>query len=120
MIPLRDNVPTRSSPVVTWALIFISVWVFFHELVLGPELEAFIQTRGFVPARHFLMAELDPSSWLGRYVPLVTSMFLHGRWMHLIGKARGSGVPLRAAGRGDPRRPRGAGGLPHPLRRDPP
>ena len=49
MIPLRDSVPARSWPVVTWVLIGVNVWVFLYELLLGPGLEAFVRTWGFVP-----------------------------------------------------------------------
>jgi rhomboid family protein len=85
MIPIGDSVPTRSWPVVTWALMGINVWVFLNEALLGPELEDFIQTWGFIPARYFLLAELDPSDWSGRFLPLLTSMFLHGGWAHMVG-----------------------------------
>jgi membrane associated rhomboid family serine protease len=83
MIPIGDSVTIRSWPVVTWGLIGINVWVFFHELALGPELEAFMQTWGFIPARYFFLA--DTTDWVERYVPLFSSMFLHGGWAHLIG-----------------------------------
>jgi membrane associated rhomboid family serine protease len=71
--------------VVSWALIALNVWVFLYELALGPELEAFVQRWGFIPARYFLASEVDPSDWVTRYAPLLTSMFLHGGGMHLIG-----------------------------------
>jgi membrane associated rhomboid family serine protease len=53
----------------------------------GPrvDLEAFIQVWGFVPARYFLLAATAPGEWADRYVPLFSSMFLHGGWAHLIG-----------------------------------
>src|SRR5438132_3887368 len=85
MIPLRDSVPVRSWPLVTWALIGANVWVFLYEVLLGPDLEPFLRTWGFVPARYFTLAEVDPADWTGRYLPLLTSMFLHGGWAHLIG-----------------------------------
>jgi membrane associated rhomboid family serine protease len=85
MIPVRDSEPALSRPWVTYTLIVLNVWVFLYEILLGPELEAFVRTWGFIPARYFLMAELYPEAWLPRYLPLVTSMFLHGGWAHLIG-----------------------------------
>jgi membrane associated rhomboid family serine protease len=85
VIPLRDSVPNRSQPVVAWALIAVNVYVFLYELSLGPGLDSFIRTWGFVPARFFLLTGTDPADWLGRFLPLVTSMFLHGGWTHLIG-----------------------------------
>jgi len=85
MIPIGDSVPTRSWPLVTWTLMAINVWVFINEVLLGPGLEDFIQTWGFIPARYFYLADLDPSDWSGRFLPLLTSMFLHGGVAHLIG-----------------------------------
>ncbi len=85
MIPLRDSVPARSQPVVTWALIGVNVWVFLYELSLGPVLDGFIRTWGFVAARYFHLAETASADWVGRCLPLVTSMFLHGGWGHLLG-----------------------------------
>jgi membrane associated rhomboid family serine protease len=85
VIPLGDSVPNRGWPVVTWGLIAVNVWVFFYELTLGADLEAFIQTWGFVPASYFALAETAPGEWAARYVPIFSSMFLHGGWAHLIG-----------------------------------
>src|SRR5256885_5750739 len=50
-------------------LIGVNAWVFLNELLLGPELEAFVRTWGFVPARYFMLAELEPSNWIGQYLP---------------------------------------------------
>ena len=85
MIPLRDSVPAQRWPVVTWMLVGVNVWMFLYEVLLGPELETFIRTWGFVPARYFWLAEAAPGDWAGRFTPILTSMFLHGGWMHLIG-----------------------------------
>jgi membrane associated rhomboid family serine protease len=85
MIPIGDSVPIRCWPVVTWGLIAINALVFFHELSLGPALEPFLRTWGFVPADYFLLGQTAPEAWVERYVPLVSSMFLHGGWAHLIG-----------------------------------
>jgi len=84
VIPLRDSIPSRTWPVVTYLLIGLNVWVFLYEVALGPDLEAFIHTWGFVPADYFALARV-PDAGAERYLPLVTSMFLHGGWMHLIG-----------------------------------
>lgn len=85
MIPLRDSVPVRSWPIITWVLIGMNVWAFLNELMLGPALEPFIRTWGFVPARYFALAEVNPDDWVGRFMPIFTSMFLHGGWLHLLG-----------------------------------
>ncbi len=79
MIPLRDNIPSRRLPVVTFALIGLNVLVFLFEFFIGPaRLEKLIWIFGLVPARLFHGGDLI--AWL---TPL-TSMFLHGGWWHLI------------------------------------
>ena len=73
MIPIRDTIPSRTAPVVTWALIAINTLIFLFELSLPPDaLQAFFFRFGLVPAA------FTPAS-------LFTSMFLHGGWMHIIG-----------------------------------
>ncbi|HOQ47136.1 MAG TPA: rhomboid family intramembrane serine protease [Bryobacteraceae bacterium] len=73
MIPLRDTQRSSSAPVITTLLIAVNVAVFFYEI----SLDAFsrnhlIAAFGVIPDR------LDPTT-------LLTSMFLHGGWFHLIG-----------------------------------
>lgn len=75
MIPLRDRNPTRSTPLVTYLLIAINVAVFAFQLSLSPHGEtAFVSRFGLVP----LMLEHR------HYITLLSSMFLHGGWLHLI------------------------------------
>ncbi len=83
MIPLRDNIPSKTAPVVTVALIAVNVLVFLHEQALGPYLEKFVFAYGLVPRRLVFWPgdPLDPA----RYLPLITSMFWHGGWLHLLG-----------------------------------
>ena len=79
MIPLRDNLPTRRAPVVTWALVVINVLAFLYERAeIAGGYRAFVSDWGFVPAR-FLA---DP---VADAVTIATSMFLHGGWLHLGG-----------------------------------
>ena len=73
MIPLRDVIPSRTTPFVTVAIIAANVLAFLYESGLdGPSLDRFLATFGMVPAAF---------SW----ADVVTSMFLHGGWMHLGG-----------------------------------
>src|SRR5262249_31799540 len=84
MIPFRDNIPSRSFPVINIALIVTNVLVFVYELSLGRHLEAFITQYGVVPAAVFEWSHSDlPFASVG--LPFLTSMFLHGGWLHLIG-----------------------------------
>jgi membrane associated rhomboid family serine protease len=73
MIPLRDTQRSSSTPVVTVLLIVANCWVFLYELSLGPHARNhFVMVYGLAPDRMVLRS-------------LVTCMFLHGGWMHLIG-----------------------------------
>jgi membrane associated rhomboid family serine protease len=87
MIPIRDTIPSKNMPVVTWALILTNVLVFFVELTMPPPvLEAFFYYFGIVPARY---SHPEWAVWVGLpvddYWPFLTSMFLHGGWLHIIG-----------------------------------
>jgi membrane associated rhomboid family serine protease len=73
MIPLRALLYRNSTPVMTLLIIAVNVLCFFFELSLAPyQREGFIEQYGLVPDA------LHPSA-------LITSMFLHGGWLHLIG-----------------------------------
>jgi membrane associated rhomboid family serine protease len=73
MIPLRDVIPSRTTPYITVTLIVLNALAWFYELAVPEDLlPVFLQTYGVVPA-YF------------RAPTLVTSMFLHGSWSHVIG-----------------------------------
>ena len=73
MIPLRDVIPSRTTPYITITIIVLNAPAWFLELSLPRDvLPLFLQVYGVVPAR--LQAPT-----------LLTSMFLHGSWMHVIG-----------------------------------
>ena len=73
MIPLRDSQPSYSTPYVTIGLIVVNVLVFLYTVALDPfSRNQFIMEYGMIPAH---------LQWLD----LLTSMFLHGGWLHLIG-----------------------------------
>jgi membrane associated rhomboid family serine protease len=85
MIPLHDDNPTRDFPVVTVALIVLCSAVFLWQLG-QPQGDLAVLRYGVIPAVLLgpaaLAPELEP---LPSALTLVTSMFLHGGWMHLIG-----------------------------------
>ncbi|MGH9779564.1 MAG: rhomboid family intramembrane serine protease [Candidatus Acidiferrales bacterium] len=86
MIPLRDANPRGGVPIVALALIALNCLVFFYELTLPPAgLEQLVFTFGMVPAK-LTAFPTDPGVSFGdATVPFLTSMFLHGGWLHLIG-----------------------------------
>jgi membrane associated rhomboid family serine protease len=87
MIPLRDDNPTEITPVVTVTMIVMCVLVFLYEISLpAPTNQAFVFMYGAIPAVVFGQVQLPPELMgLPAYGTLVSSMFLHGGWMHLLG-----------------------------------
>ena len=72
-IPLRDTQPSYSRPLITSLIIAVNVVVFLHQISLdGYSQNYFMMHYGLVPRHAHASA-------------LVTSMFLHGGWMHIIG-----------------------------------
>jgi len=76
MIPVRDVIPSQTVPIATIGLIAINGLVFLHEFSLVAHspaaLDAFIEVYGFIPSAFTIPT-------------IVSSMFLHGSWMHLFG-----------------------------------
>src|SRR5258705_12643265 len=86
MFPIRNAVPTRYPPVVTWTLIAINCAVFLFQIGLSPvEEQLFLSQFALIPARYIeLFAYGDVNLSLADIVPFFTMMFLHGGWLHLI------------------------------------
>ncbi len=90
MIPIKDDIPSRTYPIINTTLIVVNVIAFFFELSLGDKLELFLRTYGVIPIKYFYSGiRLDDGSILffsleEKIIPLFTSMFLHGGWLHLI------------------------------------
>ena len=87
MIPLHDDNPTERTPVVTIAFIAACVLVFFYQASLpAGSGDTFVFQYGAIPALVFGEADLpEMGVAIPAYATLITSMFLHGGWMHLIG-----------------------------------
>jgi membrane associated rhomboid family serine protease len=98
MIPIKDDNPTLRPPIVTWALIAanVAVWVLVQGMGGSPALERSICDLGLIPGEFLgnvaagTRVQLGPNdacvlgdspSW---FTP-VSSMFMHGGWMHIIG-----------------------------------
>ena len=86
MVPIRDTIPTRDVPVVTWSLIAANVLVFLYEVTLDPAgLETLTYLFGVVPARYTHPGWASSVGLPGdSFWPFLTSMFLHGSWGHII------------------------------------
>ncbi len=87
MIPIRDNAPSRHFPIVTVGLIGANLAVFLFELSLAPDtLRGFFNRFGLIPLRYSHPEWAEAYGFPGDlYLPFLSSMFLHGGWMHLIG-----------------------------------
>ena len=88
MFPIGDERVQGGPPaVVTFALIALNVLAFLVELAQPSEgaLQAFIQAWGVVPREYTTTQDLPPHIPLPFWSTLLTSMFLHGGWMHLGG-----------------------------------
>jgi membrane associated rhomboid family serine protease len=83
VLPLKDNVPTRSFPLVTLLLIAanVAVWIFYQL----PDLEGSAVELAYQPCE--VTDSCPPGTAVGEDWPItaVTSMFMHGSWLHLIG-----------------------------------
>ena len=102
MIPLKDDAPRVGTPYVTYFLIGVNVAMFLIELWVGlpgsGQFESFLWQFGVVPARfpvvllnqgyvpwdlvYQLHTRYIPTA--AAFVPVFTSMFLHGSWAHLL------------------------------------
>lgn len=75
MIPIRDVIPSRTTPVVTFSLIIANVLVFLYESTMSDaQLISFAASGGIVPSQ---------TGWLTP--ALLTSIFIHYDWQHLAG-----------------------------------
>ena len=92
MIPLKDDVPSRSVPVVTIGLIALNVLVFLYQFSLGVDArgpgagaaEGFIMEFGLVPCR-LTGGCLGLEDFPSPVITIFTSMFLHGGITHVGG-----------------------------------
>lgn len=86
MIPLHDDNPTTLKPYVTIALISSCTLIFLWQLSLGNDGQRAIYGLGVIPAVLLDNKALHPSLiMVSPIMTIITSMFLHGGWMHLIG-----------------------------------
>ena len=85
IIPIKDENPTRIFPFVTILIIIINVVIFFVELQEGSNLETFVKSFGCIPYEITTGIDITPYIHFPVRFTIITSMFLHGGWMHLIG-----------------------------------
>jgi len=76
MFPLKDSERTSKIPFVTWTIIIVNIFAFLYQLA-QPDVDYFIYQHGLVP---YFIDFSDKVSLL----PFLTSMFMHGGFMHII------------------------------------
>lgn len=89
MIPLKDDLQPQRLPWVTWTLLAINILAFAHQLGLSQRgVMQLYHLYGMVPAR------LMHPDWAwyagfpaGAFITLITHMFVHGGWLHIIGNS---------------------------------
>ncbi len=79
MIPIRDQIPTRSVPFVNYLLIAANILAFIFQWLAGADQEALVYQFALIPAQ--VTAGLD----LGDISDIFTSMFMHGGLAHIAG-----------------------------------
>lgn len=86
MIPLSDENPSRTLPIVTIVLILINLGVFAYQTIYftGNPKEIIFQL-GFIPYEFFHFKDIGPANWLPPQLTIFSAMFMHGGWLHLLG-----------------------------------
>jgi len=86
MIPLRVDILRMRAAIFNGLLIIANVLAFLYELSLSPRKgQALVYTFGLVPSHTQLLFARHGINFAQALLPMVTSMFLHGGWMHLLG-----------------------------------
>ena len=76
MFPIKDHNPSHKTPIVTYIIIVLCALAWFYEVSLGDGLQTFFESWALQPAEIVAGQSL---------ITLITCMFLHGSWMHIIG-----------------------------------
>jgi membrane associated rhomboid family serine protease len=86
MIPLRVDIFRSRIAIMNALLILANVLAFLHELTLSPRLgRVLVYKFGLTPSHEQLLFARHGITLPQAILPLFTSMFLHGGWMHLLG-----------------------------------
>ena len=79
MIPIRDEIPTRRTPLVNYTLIALNILVFVLMWLAGPSQESIVYRFAMIPAN--FAGGIDP----GDIADIFTSMFMHAGFAHIAG-----------------------------------
>ncbi|HIE06105.1 MAG TPA: rhomboid family intramembrane serine protease [bacterium (Candidatus Stahlbacteria)] len=84
MIPLKDDIRSRSLPVLTYSIIGINLLVFLYQFIFTDP-HQFIRLYGTIPFEIVHNVDLQPRSPYPVYSNLIFSMFIHGGFLHIVG-----------------------------------
>jgi membrane associated rhomboid family serine protease len=84
MFPIKDSVPTRTTPIVTIGFIAVNalVWILYQDAGQGAGFEASVNELAYHPCEVENSCRTVGEDWP---ITAVTSMFMHGSWLHLLG-----------------------------------
>jgi membrane associated rhomboid family serine protease len=86
MIPLRDENPSRSTPIINIGLILSNIAVFVYQHLYAPgDVQMLFYRFGFVPYKFFHFVDFGPNNGIGIPLSIFTAMFIHAGWLHLLG-----------------------------------
>ena len=85
MIPIKDDIPSTSFPVVTVTIIGLNCAVFLFQMLLGAQSERFVSAFGVIPYELTRFKDIPPYTPIPLPLTILTSMFLHGGLAHLFG-----------------------------------
>jgi membrane associated rhomboid family serine protease len=81
VIPLKDDLPTERTPIVTYALVAANALAFLWQLQVGLDVSAF--RGGAIPYEILRFQDIEWRDIVPPPFTILTSMFLHGGWLHL-------------------------------------
>jgi membrane associated rhomboid family serine protease len=82
LFPLKDTIRSRTFPIVNTIIIAVNLLAFLFEFSLGRQMDVFIRNFGLTPVRFYWGLHHDLADAV---IPIFTSMFLHGGWLHVLG-----------------------------------
>ena len=85
MIPIGDDPVRRSTPWVMTLLVIANVLVFLYELSLGAGVDRWTQSVGVIPVEILSGRDIPPPDPGPVWITLLTSMFVHGGFLHVGG-----------------------------------
>ena len=85
MIPLKDENPSNTVPVINILLIVTNISVFIYMNYFAPlSTRSIIFKLGFIPYELSHFVDVNPKNLVPIPLTIFTAMFMHGGWLHLL------------------------------------